>query len=752
MRWAAILIVVGFVLGVGFGYFLGVRVWGPDLAQREPEVAAESAEVPVVEARATAVLPGESKPPAVERSALAEALRALPRAAVEPGAGSIKGHVRLETGEPLAGVRVTAYREGGLSVDENEKARRGAVDDLDADVREFVAGVRWREAYRRESVTGDDGAYELRDLAESEFQVYAQLEGYAIERGSRRRDEKADQPGTRVDFRAQVLVKVSVGVFLPDGGIPDAARIEWESGRRGEGTSYCEWTREQAWIELSPAAYKLAAAHGNEGRFRSDPQEVLITVGQVTPGLTFQLRERPGIEGRVIVPENEEIENLVVCLKPVAKGTLPEGVKFGRGERTEGVDPGSDNRFRFPDLAPGTYAIAAGRGDGAPVVEIVDVADRTVTRDLTLPPLNPDNYVVLWVLGPNQEPLQDVFLSTETKTGWMARTDGAFEIPRPDGSYWIRHFGAAEGENEAGASDSANVKHIIRVRSKKYGEREVEYRRGQARELTVRFGELTLVDVTLKGFAGSGHEGKISLKVRPLGKNSTGAAQYSTSQGRDRGLDPTGQASIGPLDPGHHEVVLLYGGDPYDSYEIHQVPIDVRLGKNSVSIPMPRLYQLRVVFEDSQPGARISIAPSRGRLVFGAGSREVGQDGSVVFEGLAADDYQLGQFAERMKVRVPEVSEVTFRPMTINALDVTVSDPQGSFGAAGLQNGDLVISINGFEFESMLRMQGLLFASLAGKEVKLTVLRGDRKFEISLDPKALMRPDGLGGTLEPSSR
>ena len=71
---------------------------------------------------------------------------------------------------------------------------------------------------------------------------------------------------------------------------------------------------------------------------------------------------------------------------------------------------------------------------------------------------------------------------------------------------------------------------------------------------------------------------------------------------------------------------------------------------------------------------------------------------------------------------------------------------------AGFRTGDLIIGIEGAEFDGMVQMQTLFAATIAKKEASLTVLRGGRHVELKLDMKKFQDPDGLGGEIEPTIR
>ena len=130
-------------------------------------------------------------------------------------------------------------------------------------------------------------------------------------------------------------------------------------------------------------------------------------------------------------------------------------------------------------------------------------------------------------------------------------------------------------------------------------------------------------------------------------------------------------------------------------------------------------------------------------------------EGGVTFAGLPAGDYTLQTFGgvfELMRVRVPYAGVLRFEPMTVNAALVTITDRGGTLEAIGFRDGDLIVGIDGNEFESSMQMQIILMQSIAKAKVTFTLERGSQRVELEVNPKDLMNPQKQGGTIEPTSR
>ena len=84
-----------------------------------------------------------------------------------------------------------------------------------------------------------------------------------------------------------------------------------------------------------------------------------------------------------------------------------------------------------------------------------------------------------------------------------------------------------------------------------------------------------------------------------------------------------------------------------------------------------------------------------------------------------------------------------------------VTDPEGELAKAGLADGDLVVAVNGKEFEGAMQMQVMLAGTMAKDEdARLTILRGGRTLEVSVNLKKVMLGGGskAGGSVRPAVR
>ena len=106
-----------------------------------------------------------------------------------------------------------------------------------------------------------------------------------------------------------------------------------------------------------------------------------------------------------------------------------------------------------------------------------------------------------------------------------------------------------------------------------------------------------------------------------------------------------------------------------------------------------------------------------------------------------------------MTVTVSGPTIVRFEPQVVNAIRISVSDPQGALATAGFRTGDLIVGCDGVEYKNEEEMSAMLSAAMSKKEVKFLVLRDGARREIPMDPNRLFRnPSNLGGRFEPATR
>ena len=349
---------------------------------------------------------------------------------------------------------------------------------------------------------------------------------------------------------------------------------------------------------------KATCTHDEE-EYRSEEQDLTLTIGGTVSELTFALKGRSGIKGKVVFPKGEELRGMRVYAAPARPDQQLDAERLRREGKDDWVSDHDDYAYAFKDLAPGTYVVGIARGYNGPLVvaETVEVTDHMVTQDLVIPPIEPWEYVVVWAYGPDDELLRDVSVSTGRRSDRGSSSGGGTTIKRDDGSLWVMHH---ERQNDDRDDEDTEWRYYVRVRSKAHGEKEVEYDRGERSEVTVHFLEPATLEVTIAGYAGSGVEGRIKLSLVQAGDREQPRTVTSSRENR---LDSEGRQTFGPIEPGSYELVMRVESERHSSFEIDRAPITIRAGKNAHTVGVPALYTLTVTVEDPSPNARLRLRP-----------------------------------------------------------------------------------------------------------------------------------------------
>ena len=632
MRGTLALVVAALAVGVGVGYLLAAR-------GRVPERAARPAAKPVRE-------PAQGPPRTA--TTLTEAVRAIRAPAPVTGTGTIRGRVGTVDGEEVPGALVVATPRREYSRSSYRRGR-GAPErpSLEESVRTFVEQYQWTEALRREARTSSDGGYVVAEVPDGKYQLSAYAEGYVL-RAKRGHKTWDVEPGAVVDFIATAVFDLTVDVFLPNGSRATEAAIRWK-GERHVGRE--EWTAAEPTIQLNAGDYELFAVAGENEDLKSEPQSIKLATGKAPPNLVFRLHGRPGIRGRVIVPDDLELRDVYVYAQRFVKETAPEELQLRRSNRYVRAQAGEDYRFEHKDLAPGRYLLAVSVDrEVAEATEVVEVTDFMVEKDIRLSSPDPERHIAVLVFGPDGKPLTGLRFMCHYETKSFSGSGPATAFPMADGSYRVRlRDWVAQGADEGG-------KHVLYVNTRKYGRIEREVDPAARRDVISHIAETARLDIVIEGYVGSGLEGKILLDLKAAPEKSWG--HYSPR----RGVNEKGEFSFGSVQPGAYVLVLIRNDGGH--YPIARVPLQLTKGEHRIPVPMPPLYTLRVVPRVPQDNWRLGL-----QVIDEGGQRVLqyerqNKQGHVVFEFVPAGRYEIsGRYEGELRkvlVEVPAQSEVRF--------------------------------------------------------------------------------------------
>lgn len=377
---------------------------------------------PTTPARSAARSPNPPAPASTTAAAHGPADVDLPA----PAAGTITGHVRTKDGDPVEGavVRASVTRPGTQSYRRGRVPPRPSEADL---ATAQLAWVKWHVATLREAATDRSGAYTLRDLWDADHSLSAYAEGYDVRAVGPSSSLRA---GAVADFVATRICDVPVAVVDEEGRTPAKVLVRWSLPKGGGGSSaWC--VAEDPVVQIEPGTWSVHAEIDREWRSTA----VAVTVAEDAPNEPLRLRlvRRDHLEGTVRWdPADAGWDYLHVTLHPA-------GDPGDRRDKRQGARP-PDWRFRFEDIEPGEYELAASL-DGITVVttSTVRIAGGPQRHDLVVPRIPAALVLEAVVTGPNGPPRSDDELRFSLRGTAPNRSTslGASPARRADGTYLV---------------------------------------------------------------------------------------------------------------------------------------------------------------------------------------------------------------------------------------------------------------------------------------------------------------------------
>ena len=417
-------------------------------------------------------------------------------------------------------------------------------------------------------------------------------------------------------------MRVPVKVLLPDGGEPEVAYIQITTGRGGNSET---WRPEWGEIRCLPGAGRCPPPRATSANTAPSAQDVVVKADAAPEPIVFQLKERPGIKGRLLgVPAESFSELRIFALRYV--GDPPDDARV-IDQGTRDVPHGTaDCDFALSDLEEGRYLIGVAWGD-RPADTDKKLAARVsvdvkglVRQDLTVPP-DDSKGIILWVLGPDGAPQQDADLSITIFAGPNgSSTSSARASKRADGSLRLA-MPSVKSRDRKDVLDGPDAEVRHEARGGRLGSRPDPD--GQVR----RAGDARGHDPQLsrKPPPGRGHAhadaGRGSEVLAKLVPDVFGRA---TLAGRP--------ADVQRLQPGSYELALMVS-----SVRAAAIPVTLVGGSNSVSLPIPPLFRVTVAAGEEHRGGSVFI--QAGKSEARSQSASIGDDGQAVFETVPPGDY-----------------------------------------------------------------------------------------------------------------
>lgn len=770
-------LLIGLLIGGTAGYTIALVVHGdaspvggalPVAARSErPREASAPASVETAGSDAPAAAreaeewSASPRAPETVRASAAAVARGAPPAAQRKGSRTIRGRVLDGDGRPVADVLLRAVHAAEPALPARTEMGRPLPEaSLERAMREAADGFYAEQSVRRETTSGADGRYEFTELIDGEWTLAAWRDGLDV-RATRR---ASVHPDATLDFVATPVVPLPLAVLLPDGTPAPRAAVEVRCAGKRDSAETIGWSRDRPSLHVTPGEWKIRATLGDpeHGPPWSDylaSAEATCDVGATgePPRLELKLVPSPCIRGELRFAAGATRERISVHALRLAPGAAPDLALLAHAPTAR---EWAADSYCLRDLAPGRWVVGVSHEWSEPIVvhALVDVAPRTVVQDFEIPARDPSHCWFVTARGPDGKRVDDLGFQLTVHDEGGSTTGGVDGEPQPDGSFLVP-VDSLRDDTEEPADESAlfsasawpaGIRVVLSVISEQYGHKEVDLI-PTAHRVEVAFVPPARVAVTLQGYAGSGLERRVGMRL---------LARRGDDEPRDdrffgeSSVDDDGTESFGPIEPGDYVLQMWLVGSGLNRWDrrlLSELAVSVVAGDNRVAVPIPALYSLTVeTAGEEEPSLVLERVPSQYGTI--GGKRDA--SGRVVFEDLAAGDYLLESNVEggRMAVTIPCSGVLRFARKTADALLVSIEDEHGRMQQAGFEDGDVLIAVDGKDPADATALRSALSAALARKRVTIALLREGRRVELVLDGTALANPFELGASLSPTAR
>ena len=684
-------LVIGILIGTLVG-FIGVQFTGlssakepyfrgkvdpldvPDqtVSENHKETPLESDLAPNNRANATPEPVGSSQTK-VREAELREWLQTLPaqKTGTPSGHGSIGGMVQDSQGVPLAGVTLRLIPRAQRTVG----SYGGGVGKAAPSVPTLAEALR-KAAERYYQTTGstletqteESGEFRFSGIADLDWNLFAYLEGYRLEKQAGR---PPHAPGETINFVAHKLTSFPVHVYDSDGTLVSDAVIR--AKKTDGGTQHFQWDQDNPTIGLDAGVYTLTAQRGDASRLggsamASEEQRLQVHRDSAPTPLRFNLRPILTIGGLISLPAEDLRPKFYRARLWKIEPDQEFEMRFLETSRQAQLVLPEDGEYQFTDLDPGKYAVGVSLSSNGAVEQhkIVELSDTPIRCDFQLPPLDPSDCIRVAVQGPDGVKLAEVKCNLTVFSESRSESLGTGAVSDQEGGYLLR---LTQKAREDYFGTHPQYKYTLKARHKDYPTKRVFLIPGQ-REITLEFRDPGRLRASILGYQGSGFEGRLALSVFQTPDDPN---QLDYVRGDNEALSPSGGRTFSNLEPGEYTMqlsVLTPGesgrGGPKETV-VARKAVTVRSGKNDGQIAIPPLYELRVKWPNGKPGSSLALSPAdpaQGHWTLR--SESLGNDERVLFTNLVAGEYRLhsrGTGAKPMAVTVPS-GEILYDPAT----------------------------------------------------------------------------------------
>ncbi|MFN0205667.1 MAG: hypothetical protein ACKVS6_05080 [Planctomycetota bacterium] len=685
----------------------------------------------------------------------------------ERGEGIISGTVKDAAGQPLANMTIRLQPRVSRAPRANMN-RSGIVPKtptLEESVRDTIDYYQRTTALSRQTLSAADGHFSFGELANQTYTVEAFGENYTVEYNNA--SFSGVRPGDTIHFVAIRLVGVPVEVLEPDGSVAKTATIVVSVESGGSTSSQTHpWSTEYNkiyvkggspfFVAIPDEATFTPAGGPMQSEISSD--KVSVTVSELAPPelIRLQLKERIGIICNVRMPSGDRSGRLEVRLLECPPGSAPDLKLLA----TEGQSqPIWDHlqKVSFLNLMPGTYAIGAKRGSEIVAHEIVTLVNKAVNVELTIPEQSNSDLITVRATSSAGTVVSDLRFNFRIQKKNRTNTSSMEARRQPNGDFLLSPPDAMETYFTKKWDSGTRV--FLTANSTSMGRKEVELVEGQ-KNVQIVFMDPAKVKVIVAGYKGSGQEGKVTFGVRgPKVPAAAGDRSYRGTSTTNASIGADGTGVSNPVEPGDYDILLYVSnseaGIGGDTAVAATRAVTLVSGENVITIPLVQLYTVTVRFP-SKPSGTVGLRKADDDGISSPSSQELDDNGIVTFKNVAAGEYTITPFFARgefMKINVPTSGTIEFQASKMNAFRIRIRDSNGSVAKAGFQNGDLIIGIDGKDFEDINSMTAAIMqASAQNTDCSFRVNRNNSIITISCNAGLFENPTSSGASFEPASR
>lgn len=548
-------------------------------------------------------------PASVSEAAVRRARESATPMAVASGSCWLEIRVRDGLGQPLPGVVLRArpqHSRGTL----RRALGAGAPsrESMDSRLRKAAQSIALDQATLRTGTTDELGVCRFDGLPESAWQIEAYREGYVIDTSGRKATAHSN---SQVILEAVPTFDLDITVLDETGAPVQQATISVSASEQNRRSREYPWNAGQP-FRLTEGLYSLRAlsSEGLESgqmfrfaRAASDEVDFDLRAGEAPEPLTFQLKARVGIYGRILSSQGTS----ALTTTRVRHTLLAAGQAADKSLLSSERDEGSSARegtYEILDLEPGHYLVGLALDWNSPAVMAVavEVDSGVVQQDLVVPESDPSATLVISTFDPMGRPVNATGFTFEVKHEGGSSTSVIRPKRESLGVYLYPKPNALTGKPRKGAIYSLMGFH------KRFGSVQIEFTRDQPK-VELHFTEPASLDVLVAGIVGSTYEGRLFVNVNPEGPDSHRGLSHGER------LDSGGHHIFKHLSPGPNTVRLsLMDQLPQDGWYgrsdvVAVLDVVLTTGKNRAVIAVPALFSLPVSAPGAEDGAEASVWP-----------------------------------------------------------------------------------------------------------------------------------------------